>query len=88
MNNQIISMLIGILIMLGGWNLAQTFSLSTNQAVQLDKVDKFERAVEKLQDQMDDMMKQDEEIIEQHQKLFEALAEDNGSAGSSYNYVN
>ena len=70
--------------MLGGWNLAQTFSLSTNQAVQLDKVDKLERAVEKLQDQMDDMMKQDEEIIEQHQKLFDALEDD--TSGKKYDY--
>ena len=49
---------------------------------------RLERHTEKLQDQMDDMMKQDEEIIEQHQKLFEALADENGSAGSSYNYGN
>jgi len=84
MNNQIISMLIGILIMLGGWNLTQTFSLSTNQAVQLDKVAKLERSVEKLMDTMDALKDKEEEIMEQHKKLFEALAEDTGT--SSYNY--
>lgn len=71
--------------MLGGWNLAQTFSLSTNQAVQLDKVDKLERQVEKLQAKMDNMMRMDEEIVEQHKKLFEALANDESPA-RSYNY--
>lgn len=84
MNNQIISMLIGILICLGGWNLSQTFSLSTNQAVQLDKVAKLERSVEKLIETMDALKDKEEEIMEQHKKLFEALAED--SSTSSYNY--
>lgn len=85
MNNQIISMLIGILIMLGGWNLTQTFSLSTNQAVQLDKVAKLERSVEKLTVTMDALKDKEEEIMEQHKKLFEAL-EENSSGTSSYNY--
>jgi len=85
MNNQIISMLIGILIMLGGWNLTQTFSLSTNQAVQLDKVAKLERSVENLIVKMDALKDKEEEIMEQHKKLFEAL-EDNSSDTSSYNY--
>tara|TARA_B100001245_G_scaffold234968_1_gene221707 strand:+ start:178 stop:432 length:255 start_codon:yes stop_codon:yes gene_type:complete len=84
MNNQIISMLIGILIMLGGWNLTQTFSLSTNQAVQLDKVAKLERSVENLIVKMDALKDKEEEIMEQHKKLFEALAEDSNT--SSYNY--
>ena len=84
MNNQIISMLIGILIMLGGWNLTQTFSLSTNQAVQLDKVAKLERSVEKLIETMDALKDKEEEIMEQHKKLFDTLAED--SSRSSYNY--
>lgn len=85
MNNQIISMLIGILIMLGGWNLTQTFSLSTNQAVQLDKVAKLERSVENLIVKMDALKDKEEEIMEQHKKLFEAL-EDNSSDTNSYNY--
>ena len=85
MNNQIIAMVIGVLIMLGGWNLTQTFSLSTNQAVQLDKVAKLERHVEILQVKLDDVKDKEEEIMEQHQKLFEALADDSNS-GRSYNY--
>lgn len=84
MNNQIISMLIGILIMLGGWNLTQTFSLSTNQAVQLDKVAKLERSVENLIVKMDALKDKEEEIMEQHKKLFDAL-ESNDSTGA-YNY--
>ena len=85
MNNQIIAMVIGVLIMLGGWNLTQTFSLSTNQAVQLDKVAKLERHVEILQVKLDDVKDKEEEIMEQHQKLFEALADESNSA-RSYNY--
>ena len=64
-------LLIGILIALGGWNLTQTFSLSTTQAVIDDKVDKLERLTEKLLDQMDDMKDMDEDIIEQHENLFD-----------------
>jgi len=71
--------------MLGGWNLTQTFSLSTNQAVQLDKVAKLERHVEILQVKLDDVKDKEEEIMEQHQKLFEALADESNS-GRSYNY--
>ena len=78
-------MVIGVLIMLGGWNLTQTFSLSTNQAVQLDKVAKLERHVEILQVKLDDVKDKEEEIMEQHQKLFEALADESNS-GRSYNY--
>ena len=85
MNNQIIAMVIGVLIMLGGWNLTQTFSLSTNQAVQLDKVAKLERHVEILQVKLDDVKDKEEQIMEQHQKLFEALADESNS-GRSYNY--
>jgi len=77
-------LLIGILIALGGWNLTQTFSLSTTQAVIDDKVDKLERAVEKIQDQIDNMQDKDEEIIEQHEDLFEQLRNNNSSSG--YNY--
>ena len=62
MKDQIIMLLIGILIALGGWNLTQTFSLSTTQAVIDDKVDKLERAVEKIQDQIDNMQDKDEEF--------------------------
>ena len=85
MKDQIIMLLIGILIALGGWNLTQTFSLSTTQAVLDDKVDKLERQVEKMQDQMDEMLNVDEEIMEQHEDLFKQITNSQGS-GTSYNY--
>ena len=86
MMDKIITILIGIMLAVSGWVLTQTFSLSTNQAVQVDKVSKLERTVEKLQDKMSDMMDKDEDIIRQHKKLFEALdnREDTPS-GYSYN---
>jgi peptidoglycan hydrolase CwlO-like protein len=87
MKDQIIMLLIGILIALGGWNLTQTFSLSTTQAVIDDKVDKLERLTEKLLDQMDDMKDMDEDIIEQHENLFDQLRNNNDSGSTrTYNY--
>ena len=56
MIEKLMTLLVGILLALAGWTLTRTFDLSTNQAVQLDKVSKLERQVEKLQDKMDDMM--------------------------------
>ena len=85
MTDKILPMLIGLLIALGGWSLSRTFELSTIQAVHEDKVDKLERQVEKLQDQMDDMLKVDEEIMEQHKKLFEVLDKVDTPTGYSYN---
>mgnify|MGYP003150533307 FL=1 len=85
MMDKIITILIGVMLAVSGWVLTQTFSLSTNQAVQVDKVSKLERTVEKLQDKMSDMMDKDEDIIRQHKKLFEAL-ESNSDSSSSYNY--
>ena len=77
-------LLLGLLIALGGWTMTQTFSLSTTQAVIDDKVSKLERATEKLREQMDEMLKVDEEIMEQHENLFDALRTSQPS--SSYNY--
>ena len=76
MMEKLITLLVGLLMALGGWTLARTFELSTVQAVHDDKVNKLERQVEKLEDQMDDMMDMDEEIIEQHENLFKKLSED------------
>ena len=73
MSDKILPMLIGLLIALGGWSLSRTFELSTIQAVHEDKLDNLERYVEKLRDQMDNMMKKDEEIMEQHEELFKIL---------------
>ena len=85
MKDQVVMLMVGILVALGGWNLTQTFSLSTTQAVLDDKVDKLEREVEKLREQMDEMLKVDEEIMEQHEDLFKQITSSQGS-GSSYNY--
>ena len=84
MKDQIVMLLLGLLIALGGWTMTQTFSLSTTQAVIDDKVNKLEDEVDKLREQMDDMLKVDEEIMEQHENLFDALR--NSSQPSTYNY--
>ena len=78
-------LLLGLLIALGGWTMTQTFSLSTTQAVIDDKVNKLEREVEKLREQMDEMLKVDEEIMEQHDDLFKQILNSQDS-GTSYNY--
>ena len=79
------TLLVGLLIALGGWSLSRTFELSTIQAVHEDKVDRLERHVDKLQVHLENMMKKDEEIIDQHKKLFNML-ENNDSTSGSYNY--
>ena len=81
---KLITLLVGLLMALGGWTLARTFELSTVQAVHDDKVDKLERQVERLEMKMDDMIRQDEEIIEQHEDLFRQLQ--NNDSGRTYNY--
>ena len=83
MMEKILTMLVGLLIALGGCALSRTFELSTIQAVQMDKVQKLERYVEKLQDQMDDMQDSDKEIMQQHEDLFKKLEQSN--TGYSYN---
>ena len=85
MKDQIVMLLLGLLIALGGWTMTQTFSLSTTQAVLDDKVDKLERQVEKLREQMDEMLKVDEEIMEQHEDLFDQILNSNSNTGT-YNY--
>ena len=70
MADKIMTLLVGLLIALGGWSLSRTFELSTVQAVQEDKVDKLERHVDKLQSKIEQMMDSDEDIIRQHKKLF------------------
>jgi hypothetical protein len=85
MMDKIITILIGVMLAVSGWVLTQTFSLSTNQAVQVDKVNKLERHVEKLQDRIELMMDKDEDIIQQHKKLFEILDKEDTPTGYSYN---
>ena len=83
MMEKILTMLVGLLIALGGWSLSRTFELSTIQAVHEDKVHRIEQQVLKLEDQMDRMMDSDEEIMDQHKKLFEKL--ESGNTAYSYN---
>ena len=85
MIEKLMTLLVGILLALAGWTLTRTFDLSTTQAVQLDKVDKLERHVEKLQDKIELMTNKDEEIMEQHKKLFEVLGNNQPSTGYNYN---
>ena len=83
MMEKILTMLVGLLIALGGWSLSRTFELSTIQAVHENQVEKLERKVEKLEDQMDDMQDSDKEIMQQHEDLFKKLEQSN--TGYSYN---
>ena len=85
MMDKIITLLIGVMLAVSGWVLTQTFSLSTNQAVQVDKVQKLERQVEKLQDKMATMMDKDEEIMQEHKDLFKILEKGDTPSGYSYN---
>jgi len=83
MMEKILTMLVGLLIALGGWSLSRTFELSTIQAVHEDKVQKLERQIIKLEDKMDKMMDSDEDIMKQHELLFKKLEQ--GNTGYSYN---
>ena len=83
---KILTMLVGLLIALGGWSLSRTFELSTIQAVHEDKVERIQQQVLKLEDQVDRMMDSDKEIMDQHELLFKKLQEGNApSTGYSYN---
>ena len=76
-------MLVGLLIALGGWSLSRTFELSTGQAVLEDKVERLEMQSRLLEEKLSEMADSDEEIMEQHEKLFEKLNQSN--TGYSYN---
>ena len=83
MMEKILTLLVGLLIALGGWSLTRTFELSTNQAVLEDKVERLEMQVRLIDEKMDEMFDMDEEIMDQHKKLFEKL--ERGNTGYSYN---
>ena len=83
MMEKILTLLVGLLIALGGWSLSRTFELSTSQAVLLNQVDQLEFRVQMLDEKMDKMMDSDEEIMEQHEQLFKKLEQ--GNTGYSYN---
>jgi len=77
------TLLVGILLTLAGWSLSRTFELSTIQAVHEDKVQRIQQQVLILEAQVDKMKDSDEEIMDQHKKLFEKLEQ--GNTGYSYN---
>ena len=82
MMEKILTMLVGLLIALGGWSLSRTFELSTSQAVLEDKVERLEFEIRTMDDKMEEMFNMDEEIMEQHELLFKKLEQSN----SGYNY--
>ncbi len=83
MMEKILTLLVGLLIALGGWSLSRTFELSTGQAVLQNKVEKLEMQITLMDQKMDEMFDMDEEIMDQHKKLFEKL--ESGNTGYSYN---
>ena len=85
MADKLMTLLVGLLIALGGWSLYRTFELSTIQAVHEDKVQVLREQVLKLEEQMDKMMDSDEDIMEQHKQLFKILEKGDTPSGS-YNY--
>ena len=83
MMEKILTLLVGLLIALGGWSLSRTFELSTNQAVLENKVDHLEMSLQLIDQKMDEMFDMDEEIMKQHEDLFKKLEQSN--TGYSYN---
>ena len=83
MMEKVLTLLVGLLIALGGWSLSRTFELSTTQAVLENQVDQLEFNVQMLEEKMNKMMDSDKEIMDQHKKLFEKL--DQGNTGYNYN---
>jgi len=83
MMEKVLTLLVGLLIALGGWSLSRTFDLSTTQAVLENQVDQLEFNVQMLEEKMNKMMDSDKEIMDQHKKLFEKLEQ--GNTGYNYN---
>ena len=83
MMEKILTLLVGLLIALGGWSLSRTFELSTGQEVLEDKVERLEMQVRLMDEKMDEMFDVDEEIMKQHEDLFKKLQQSN--TGYSYN---
>ena len=80
---KVLTLLVGLLIALGGWSLSRTFELSTNQAVLEKQVEQLEFEVRMIDEKLEEMFEMDEEIIKQHEDLFKKL--DQGNTGYSYN---
>ena len=83
MMEKILTLLVGLLIALGGWSLSRTFELSTGQAVLEDKVERLEMQVRLMDEKMEEMFELDEEIMDQHEKLIKKL--DQSNTGYNYN---
>ena len=83
MMEKVLTLLVGLLIALGGWSLSRTFELSTTQAVLENQIDQLEFRVQMLDEKMDKIVDSDEEIMEQHEELFKKLQQ--GNTGYSYN---
>jgi len=83
MIEKLMTLLVGIILTLAGWSLSRTFELSTSQAVLLNQVDQLEFDMQMLEEKMNKMMDSDEEIMDQHKKLFEKL--ESGNTGYNYN---
>ena len=83
MMEKILTLLVGLLIALGGWSLSRTFELSTVQVVLEDKVERLEMQVRLMDGKIHEMFDMDEEIMEQHKQLFKKLEQSN--TGYSYN---
>ena len=83
MMEKVLTLLVGLLIALGGWSLSRTFELSTGQVVLEKQVEQLEFEVRMMDEKMEEMLNMDEEIMEQHKKLFEKLEQ--GNTGYSYN---
>ena len=47
MENKVITLLLGILLALGSWNLSQTFSLSKDMVLVKEKISQIEEALDK-----------------------------------------
>ncbi len=84
MIEKLMTLLVGILLALAGWSLTRTFDLSTSMVINEEKVDRLENQVLKLETKMDVLKDKEEEIMEQHKKLFEAL-DNNSTTGYNYN---
>ena len=84
MIEKLMTLLVGILLALAGWSLTRTFDLSTSMVINEEKVDRLENQVLKLETKMDVLKDKEEEIMEQHKKLFDAL--DNNQPTTGYNY--
>ena len=84
MLEKLMTLLVGILLTLAGWSLQRTFSLSTTQAVLEKQVEQLEFDLTNAEEKIDKMMDSDEEIMEQHKKLFEVLGNNQPTTGFNY----